>query len=340
MLLVTTWFGTFLLDDGDLVEAQPFPEEADAVAQRLRAVREGRLLDEERSLAPDEGFQVADERLAALEGATLERRPTPAVPDGAAEPDPALLREATRALARDRVREALGSDDRHVVHAVGAVDDLHETVNLLAERVRDWFGLHFPELPDQVDAETLLRLVARHGDRDAIVEEHPELDEDRGVGAALDPATRERIQSLARVAAAAAGTRDELEDHLEATVPEVAPNVSRLVGAPIAARLLRLAGGLEDLAKLPSGTIQTLGAEKALFRHLREDAPPPKHGVLYQHPLVHDAAPPHRGKIARALAGKVAIAARADAFTENDVADDLMAQVRERVAEITGGNPP
>lgn len=339
MLLVTTWFGTFLLDEGDLVEAEPFPQEADAVARRLRAVRDGRLLDEERRIAPDEPFRVPDERLAALEGATLDRKATPEIPPDAAARDPDVLAEASRSLARDRVRESLGGDDRHVVHAVGAVDDLHETVNLLAERVREWFGLHFPELPDAVEAETLLRLVARHGDRASIVAEHPELDEDRGVGAALDPATRERIQALARVASAAAGARDDLEDHLEATVPDVAPNLSQLLGAPIAARLLRLAGGLEALAKLPSGTIQTLGAEKALFRHLREDAPPPKHGVLYQHPLVHDAAPPHRGKIARTLAGKVAIAARADAFTGGDVADDLRAQVHERVAEITGEAP-
>jgi nucleolar protein 56 len=338
MLLVTTWFGTFLLEDGDVVASEAFPDDPDGVADRLQAVREGRVLDEERELAPDEPFRVADERLADLEGATVREGAPPEVETDVVGADPDVLAEASRKLATRRVRDSLGGDDRHVVHAVGAVDDLHETTNLLAERIREWFGLHFPELPDQVeDAEELVQLVARHGTREAIVDARPDLDRDRGVGAKLDPATRDRIQAVARVASAAVEAREALEDHLGETAPEVASNLTELVGAPIAARLLRLAGGLEDLAKLPSGTVQTLGAEKALFRHLTEDAPPPKHGVLYQHPLVHRAPPDQRGKVARALAGKACIAARADAFTGADVAGDLQAELDARVEEIEGG---
>ncbi len=65
---------------------------------------------------------------------------------------------------------------------------------------------------------------------------------------------------------------------------------------------------------MPASTIQVLGAEKALFRSLKTGAQPPKHGLLFQHTLVHAAPRWQRGKIARAIAAKAAIAARVDVF--------------------------
>ena len=73
------------------------------------------------------------------------------------------------------------------------------------------------------------------------------------------------------------------------------------------ARIISKAGSLARLARLPASTIQILGAEKALFRALKTGARPPKHGLLFQHPLIHSAPKWQRGKIARAVASKVAI---------------------------------
>jgi nucleolar protein 56 len=72
------------------------------------------------------------------------------------------------------------------------------------------------------------------------------------------------------------------------------------------------AGGLDRLARLPASTIQVLGAERAFFEHLRGKAPPPRHGWLFLHPDIQGAPKRLRGKLARGLAGKVAIAARMD----------------------------
>jgi nucleolar protein 56 len=106
---------------------------------------------------------------------------------------------------------------------------------------------------------------------------------------------------------------------------EVAPNVSALLQPVLAARMLKQAGGLRRLATMPAGTIQTLGAEKALFRHIKEGKRPPKHGFLMQHPLVHRAPRYHRGALARSLAAKVALAARADFFTKDKSAGPRLA---------------
>src|SRR5207253_9072189 len=95
------------------------------------------------------------------------------------------------------------------------------------------------------------------------------------------------------------------ESSVGRSVRDLAPNVSELAGPIIAARLVTLAGGVEELARAPAGTVQLLGAERALFRHLRTGSRPPKHGVLFQHPWVHGAPPWQRGAIARAFAAKL-----------------------------------
>src|SRR5207249_2297220 len=118
------------------------------------------------------------------------------------------------------------------------------------------------------------------------------------------------------------------------SVRDLAPNVSELAGPIIAARLVTLAGGVEELARAPAGTVQLLGAERALFRHLRTGSRPPKHGVLFQHPWVHGAPPWQRGAIARAFAAKISLAARADAYTKREIAPELLKNLEVAIQEI------
>ncbi len=108
------------------------------------------------------------------------------------------------------------------------------------------------------------------------------------------------------------------EEYLESRVRALAPALAEACGPKLAARLIELAGGLRELAMKPSSTVQVLGAERALFRHLRGDAPPPKHGAIFQHPTVQFAAKPERGKAARKLAARITMAARKDAFGGED----------------------
>lgn len=114
---------------------------------------------------------------------------------------------------------------------------------------------------------------------------------------------------------------------------ELAPNVSSLATPRLAAELLELAGGLEELARMPSSTVQVLGAEEALFRHLGSGSPPPKHGILHRHPDVRGAGE-RRGEVARALAAKIAIAARIDAFGGRDETESLVREWEERLEEV------
>jgi nucleolar protein 56 len=342
VFLVTEWFGTFLVEGSRVTASKPFPRDPLEVAQRLHALEAGQVLDEERALASGQQVQVAESRLLALEGARAAQG-APRLMDRAEEEgfSPELFRAALLELARRRAREAMAGRDQHVVQAVQAIDDLAETANQLAERLREWYGLHFPEADRLIERhEEMATLVSQHGTRDAILGASPHLTLDKeSMGAELGDPEREALRGLARSLSSLYAQRAELDRYLEASMPSVAPNVTKLVGPAIAARLLFHAGGLQDLARMPSGTVQTLGAEKALFRHLKEGNRPPKHGVIFQHPLIHRAPFRQRGALSRALAGAISIAARADAFTGNDLAPELERHLQQRAEQLRSAPP-
>jgi nucleolar protein 56 len=121
---------------------------------------------------------------------------------------------------------------------------------------------------------------------------------------------------------------------MDSLMEEVAPNIKAIVGSLLGARLIALTGGLANLARMPASTIQVLGAEKALFRSLKTGTRPPKHGIIFQHTLIHEAKRWQRGKMARAIAGKLAIAARTDAYSSKYIGDGLKASLDRRITEI------
>lgn len=328
MLLVTTWFGSFLVDGHRVVRHSLFPKDPEAIAERLHRIEDWKALDEERRLVAGlDEFFVTEPRLERIGGRSTPERVEWIRPEDYGF-DRRLLHEAMLALGRRRMREAVRPDD-HLAQAVATLDDLLGTENLLVERLREWYGLHFPELARLVDSRTYVAWIAEHADRSQMP-----LEERESVGAPITEAQRERLERLARTAREVAEERERLEGFIESTARELAPNVSRLVGPVLCARLIALAGGLRELARLPAGTVQLLGAERALFRHIREGKRPPKHGVLFQHPLVHGSPRWQRGPITRALAGKIAIAARADVYTKRDVTDGLQAKIDAAVEEI------
>ena len=105
-----------------------------------------------------------------------------------------------------------------------------------------------------------------------------------------------------------------LSEYIDQNAPIIIPSIVDVVGNQLAVRLVAAAGSLSKLARMPSSTIQLLGAEKALFRHMSDGSPPPKHGYLYQHPLVRKASKKEKGKMSRKLASKVSIASKIDYY--------------------------
>ena len=259
-----------------------------------------------------------------------------------------FVRRVTLELARAEVARATAKRDLSAVQAVRAMDDLDKTLNLLAGRVREWYGLHFPEMDRIVERhDTYARLVAKLGNRtnfsaDAILseglpkEKSEELAKSasRSMGANIEASDLAILQSFCNLMLDLYKFREKTETYVDECLKEVAPNMTAIIGAPLSARLMSIAGSLDNLAKMPASTLQVLGAEKALFRSLKTGARPPKHGVIFQHTAIHQSPRWQRGKIARALSGKLSIAARVDAFGGEFVGEKLRSSVDKKIGEI------
>ena len=108
--------------------------------------------------------------------------------------------------------------------------------------------------------------------------------------------------------------KKELQGYLKDQMENIAPNLTALLGESIGARLLTHAGGLNNLSKLPASTIQILGAEKALFRALKNRGNTPKYGLLFNSSFISRADLKSKGKVSRMLANKCALSSRLDNF--------------------------
>jgi len=258
------------------------------------------------------------------------------------------MRDVALEITKLRVKGAVEKRDLIITQAIQTIDDLDKTINLFMSRVREWYGMHFPELDRLLDKhETYARLVFKLGNKDNFIDERLEKEDvpkskaekitksaETSMGADLSEIDITQIQTLCKNVLELYQLRQSLENYLDTTMEDVTPNIKALAGSLLGARLIALAGGLTNLAKMPSSTIQVLGAEKALFRSLKTGTRPPKHGIIFQHTLLHEAKKWQRGKIARAMAGKLAIAARADAFGSRYIGEELKADLEKRIEEI------
>lgn len=301
--VVTSWYGAFLFDGGELLRSATFPLDPAALRERLRARREGRLTPEEEALAGNVGpgtVRTPDRRYAALAGFQIGPVERAALP----EPPP-TVRAAWRSLLLEEAEHALRAawdPSIHVEEAVRALADLETTLNLIGERVASWDARDSSVVEEAGEGST--RAVAQRIAQGATPP--------RGDVPGPDPDLAAARRELAQLYLEVERTRAQVEASVTDAMPRRAPNLSALLGPLLAARMLAQAGGLARMARLPASTIQVLGAERAFFEHLRGRAPPPRHGLLFLHPDLHSAPRKARGKLARALAGKAAIAARLD----------------------------
>jgi nucleolar protein 56 len=255
-------------------------------------------------------------------------------------------RQVSTLLTRDAVQDALGSKEAQITQTVQLLGELDTSLNGLSSRAREWYGLHYPELSRIVrDHESYLRFITEIGDRASVTQEKLDtlglqrreatgiLKEAEGsMGASLREGDLAEVQRLAHQVLVLYEYRDKLTEYISGLAEEVAPNVSAIAGPTLAAKLIEKAGGLKRMAMMPSSTLQILGAEKALFRAVKTKAKPPKHGLIFQHPYVNAAPRGLRGLHARHLAAKLSIAARADAFSGNFIADQLKKGLDEAAA--------
>jgi nucleolar protein 56 len=226
------------------------------------------------------------------------------------------LKETSSAISADKFSRSF-FEDTIIIHVLRTYDELERVLNALVMRVRDFTKLYAPSASDTAASlADVLHILENPGKPEALTFEI----KPGHIGVFVQ--FSHKLQELEK-------QKGMLEEHLKLTMKRVCPNVLGVAGALIGARLLSLAGSLQQLAMMPYSKLQLLGAEKAMFRHVRKGSKSPKHGIIVTHELVATAK--SRGQAARLLAEKLSIAARIDYFKGQDMSAKLVEDIKRKL---------
>jgi nucleolar protein 56 len=264
-------------------------------------------------------------------------------------------KEINELLTKKKVSLASGHSDNIIIQIINILDVIKKSISLLSSHLREWYGLHFPELTDKVIDDNILlaRIIFILGSRDKFTEENLRKNFDiseKKVYILQDYALTSMganfnlnmVQEYARQILSLDTYSQDLEAYLTDLMTKSAPNINAIIGPLIGAKLIAKAGSLRKLAFMPASRIQLLGAEKALYRFLKTGEKRPKHGVIFQWNQIRGSKYYHRGKIARVVAGKIGIAAKVDNFSGEFIGDELARNLELKIKEIEEKypNPP
>ena len=244
-------------------------------------------------------------------------------------------------LAIHKIKKSSQEEDKLLIQAINSVDDIDESISKLVERIRDWYTIYFPEMDTISNNETYIKLIAESESREDILEnfnEHFSEEIEESTGADIEESDLAMLKSFAESIYSLQKSRKELETYIDSKMEAIAPNLRDLLGSTLGAKLIAHIGSIKRLATYPASVIQIMGAEKAIFRHLKTGERPPKHGLIFQHPSVRGAKWWNRGKIARNLALKITLAVRKDVFSgeyDPSIAEDYL----KKVEQIEKENP-
>ena len=234
--------------------------------------------------------------------------------------------EANLNLTKQKLRDSV-SDDLLIINTINNIEDTDRIANSMTKRLREWYSLYFPELSLNMDDNEVYAMLVLTKTRKDLKKEFNIED---SVGSDFSEQDLKPIRELASEIRSLFELRKKYHDYLDNLMSKLCPNLAAITGSLIGAKLIHLAGSLKKMVEMPASTIQLLGAEKALFRHMRTHAKPPKHGIILQHPLLAKAKKEYRGKVARTLADKISIAVKVDYFKGEFIGDKLRKEVEER----------
>jgi U4/U6 small nuclear ribonucleoprotein PRP31 len=126
-------------------------------------------------------------------------------------------------------------------------------------------------------------------------------------------------------------------EYVESRMTFIAPNLSQVVGASTAAKLMGVAGGLTNLSKMPACNILLLGQQKKVLSGFSTHQVIPHTGYIYYSDLVQNLPSDLRRKVARILASKCTLAARVDSFHESrdgSLGNHFRSEVNMRIEKL------
>jgi len=226
-------------------------------------------------------------------------------------------------FTKNSIKESV-NNDALIIQTINCIEEIDKTINLLTKRLREWYSLYNPEISYKIEEhEKFVSIITKKSKKQLLKELN--IDENNSMGADLKEKDISSVLLLAPQVNNFYKLKKHYESYLNELEKETCPNFSTIAGVTIAAKLISHAGSLKRLVEMPASTIQILGAEKALFRHMRNKRKnlPPKFGIIHEHQLIQKSKSNMYGKVARALADKLSIAVKIDYFKGKFIGDKL-----------------
>lgn len=148
-------------------------------------------------------------------------------------------------------------------------------------------------------------------------------------------------ESACDMALELAEIKRKIFEYVESRMAFIAPNLSAIIGASIAAKLMGAAGGLTNLSKMPANNIALLGQQKKISTGFSSTTQLPHTGFVYYSQIVQDVPPDLRRKVSRIVGTKCTLAARVDSFhesTDGHIGAEYKEEIEKKIDKLV--EPP
>ncbi len=231
-------------------------------------------------------------------------------------------------LTKQSIKDSINYDNL-IIQTISTINELDKTANLLSKRLREWAALTLPEFEHSIGHHEKFAQLIKDKSRKELLKQL-DIKESETMGSKFQEQDLRPIKLLATQVTNIYDLRHKQEAYLEDLMQEYCPNFLSIAGPTIGAKLFEQLKSLRKLALAPSSKIQLLGAEKALFRHLKTGARSPKYGIIFSHSLIQRAKPKNKGQVARTIAAYLSRALKVDFFKGEFIADKLKEQLEKK----------
>jgi U4/U6 small nuclear ribonucleoprotein PRP31 len=241
--------------------------------------------------------------------------------------------EASRGATRTVLAGPVEQDPEYklIVEANNVTVEIDSEINVIHKYIRDHYSKRFPELESLVpNALDYIRTAKELGNNVERAKNNEQLQQflttatimvvsvsaSTTQGAKLEERELEMINEACDICLQLDETKRRIFEYVESRMAFIAPNLSLIVGASTAAKIIGIAGGLTNLSKIPSCNLLLLGQQKKTLSGFSTTQVIPHTGFIYYCDLVQKLPPDLRRTVARIVANKCSLAARIDSAHE------------------------
>lgn len=221
--------------------------------------------------------------------------------------------------------------DFQIIESHRILMELDKSINNRVMRIKEWYSLHFPELAVITDTVKYLNFILCIGNKFDIINPNKDTKQIAGedisdsivqlaensMGIEMKDDDLNQIKDVAKDILKDIEYNNYLNEFMKEKCNRYYPSLYNLIGESLIGKLLNKTGTLLELSRLPSSTIQILGAEKAFNEAIKNQKNTPKYGIIFESKFISRVEHELKGKVARFLANKISLCSRVD-LEEND----------------------